>query len=193
MSEYDIGRLIFLIVLGCAVTFWFFAHHRQSMNRTLQYAVVWGLLFLGVIAGVGLWEDVRHQILPRQAVFEDQGRVAVPKSRDGHFYLTLDVNGAPVNFVVDTGASGVVLSQKDAASTGLPMEELVYLGRAMTANGEVRTAPIRLDTVALGDIVDRNVPAWVNEGDLDKSLLGMAYLQRWDRIEITQGELVLTR
>lgn len=193
MSEYDIGRLIFLIVLGCAVTFWFFANHKQSLNRTLQYAVIWGLLFLGIIAGVGLWEDVRHQILPRQTVFENQGRVEVPKSRDGHFYLTLDVNGAMVNFVVDTGASGVVLSQKDAARTGLPMDELVYLGRAMTANGEVRTAPIRLDTMALGDIVDRNVPAWVNEGDLDKSLLGMAYLQRWDRIEITQGELVLTR
>lgn len=193
MGEYEIGRLIFLIVLGGAVLFWYLAHHRQGLNRTLQYAVVWGLLFLGVIAGVGLWEDVRHQILPRQAVFEDQGRVEVPRSPDGHYYLTLDVNGTPVNFVVDTGASGVVLSQKDAASTGLPMDELVYLGRAITANGEVRTAPIRLDSMALGPIIDRNIPAWVNEGDLDKSLLGMAYLQRWERIEITQGELILTR
>lgn len=193
MSEYDIGRLIFLIVLGGAVVFWFFANNRQSLNRTLQYAVVWGLLFLGLIAAVGLWEDVRHQILPRQAVFEDQGRVEVPKAPDGHFHLTLDVNGTPVEFVVDTGASGVVLSQKDASAVGLPMDELVYLGRALTANGEVRTAPIRLDSMSLGPIVDQNVPAWVNEGDLDTSLLGMAYLQRWDRIEITQGELILTR
>ncbi len=193
MSEYEIGRLIFLIVLGGAVVFWFLASNRQSLNKTLQYAVVWGLIFLGVIAAAGLWDDVRHQVMPRQAVFEDQGRVQVPRSPDGHYYLTLDVNGSSVDFVVDTGASGVVLSQKDAARTGLPMDELVYLGRAMTANGEVRTAPIRLDRVALGGIVDRNVPAWVNEGDLDKSLLGMAYLQRWDRIEITQGELILTR
>lgn len=193
MSEYEGGRLIYLVVLGAAVVFWFFAHNRQSLNRTLQQAVIWSLLFLGVIAAVGLWDDVRQQVLPRQSVFDEQGRVEVPRSADGHYYLTLDVNGTPVNFVVDTGASDVVLSQKDAAATGLPMDELVYLGRALTANGEVRTAPIRLESMALGSIVDRNVPAVVNEGDLDRSLLGMSYLQRWDRIEISQGGLILTR
>ncbi len=193
MSENDIGRLIFLIILGGAIVFWFLAQNRSSINRTLQQAVIWALLFLGVIAGYGLWADVRHTIMPRQAIFEEQGRVAVPRSPDGHYYLTLDVNGASVDFVVDTGATGVVLSQQDAERMGLEMDALVYMGRAMTANGEVRTAPIRLDSMALGPIVDHNVPAWVNEGDLDQSLLGMAYLQRWDRIEITQGELILTR
>ena len=193
MNDFDIGRLIFLIVLGAAVVFWFFAHHRQSVNKTLQQAVVWGLLFLGVIAGYGLWQDVRDDILPRQAVFDEQGRVEVPLSPDGHYYLTLDVNGAPIEFVVDTGASGIVLSQKDAAATGLPMNELVYLGRALTANGEVRTAPVRLDSMALGSIVDYDVSAVVNEGDLDRSLLGMDYLRYWDRIEITQNALILTR
>ena len=193
MNDFDIGRLIFLIVLGAAVVFWFFAHHRQSVNKTLQQAVVWGLLFLGVIAGYGLWQDVRDDILPRQAVFDEQGRVEVPMSPDGHYYLTLDVNGAPIEFVVDTGASGIVLSQKDAAATGLPMNELVYLGRALTANGEVRTAPVRLDSMALGSIVDYDVSAVVNEGDLDRSLLGMDYLRYWDRIEITQNALILTR
>lgn len=193
MSENDIGRLIFLCLLGGALIFSLFASARSNMNKTLQHAVIWSLLFLGVIAGIGLWEDVRDQIMPRQAVFSEQGRVEVPRSPDGHYYLTLDVNGAPIDFVIDTGATGVVLSQKDAARTGLPMEQLVYLGRAMTANGEVRTAPVRLDVMALGTIVDTNVPAWVNEGDLDRSLLGMDYLQRWERIEITQGELILSR
>ncbi|MFY9211475.1 MAG: TIGR02281 family clan AA aspartic protease [Aestuariivita sp.] len=193
MSENEIGRLIFLCLLGGALIFSLFASARSNMNKTLQHAVIWALLFLGVIAGIGLWEDVRDQIMPRQAVFSEQGRVEVPRSPDGHYYLTLDVNGAPIDFVIDTGATGVVLSQKDAARTGLPMEQLVYLGRAMTANGEVRTAPVRLDVMALGTIVDTNVPAWVNEGDLDRSLLGMDYLQRWERIEITQGELILSR
>jgi aspartyl protease family protein len=105
----------------------------------------------------------------------------------------LEVNGTPVEFVVDTGATGVVLSQRDADRVGLDAANLVYLGRAMTANGEVRTAPVRLDSMALGGIVDRNIPAWVNEGALDTSLLGMTYLQRWTRIEIAQDELILTR
>ena len=66
-------------------------------------------------------------------------------------------------------------------------------GRAMTAHGEVRTAPVRLDSVELGPVLDRNVRAWVNEGEMDKSLLGMSYLQRWNRIEITGNALVLSR
>jgi aspartyl protease family protein len=193
MSGYDVENLVYLVILGALIAGFFFVQNRQSLNRTLQHGVLWGLIFLGVIAGYGLWQDVERQLMPRQAVFAEQGRVVVPRSPDGHYHLTLDVNGAPVHFVVDTGASGVVLSQKDAETAGLPMEELVYLGRAMTANGEVRTAPIRLDTIALGGIVDAHVPAWVNSGDLDTSLLGMAYLQRWEKIEITRGELILTR
>ena len=193
MGEYETGRLIYLILLLCALLFWFFSANRQTLNRTLQQAVAWALIFLGVIAGFGLWEDVKHQLVPRQAVFEDEGRVVVPRSPDGHYYLTLDINGAPVDFVVDTGASGVVLSKADAARAGLPMDDLVYLGRAMTANGEVRTAPVRLDSMGLSGIVDRNVPAFVNDGEMDQSLLGMTYLQRWEKIEISQGELVLSR
>ena len=193
MSEFEIGRLIFLIVLLGAVVFWFIAHHRQGVNRMLQQAVAWALIFLGVIAAAGLWGDIRREILPRQAIFAETGRVAVPRAPNGHYYLTLDVNGAPIDFVIDTGASGIVLSSGDAEAAGLDMSRLAYLGRAMTANGEVRTAPVRLDRIALGPFVDTDVVAFVNAGALEQSLLGMSYLQRWDRIEITGGELVLTR
>ena len=117
----------------------------------------------------------------------------MPRARDGHYYLTLQINGNPIRFVVDTGATEMVLTQADAARVGLDLDSLNYLGRANTANGEVRTAFVRLDQVALGGIVDQNVPAVVNEGEMEGSLLGMGYLQRWGRIEIAGGELVLTR
>ena len=95
--------------------------------------------------------------------------------------------------MIDTGASDVVLTQSDASQIGLNPNSLNYFGRAMTANGEVRTAPVELETVALGDVVDKNVTAWVNQGDQDQSLLGMAYLQRWSHIEIGNNSLILTR
>ena len=82
---------------------------------------------------------------------------------------------------------------KDADKLGLNPNELTYFGRALTANGEVRTAPVRLDTVAIGPYNDRNLPAVVNAGDLGQSLLGMNYLQRWSRIEISDGTLTLSR
>jgi aspartyl protease family protein len=47
--------------------------------------------------------------------------------------------------------------------------------------------------VTLGDVTDRDVSAVVNEGEMSQSLMGMGYLQRWGRIEIAGGELILTR
>lgn len=193
MDTMDYGNLAYLVLLGAVVVFWFFVQNRQSLGKTAQQALVWGLIFLGVIAAVGLWDDIRNTVRPAQAVFADQGRVEVPRAPDGHYYLTLDLNGNPVEFVIDTGATNVVLSRDDAARAGIDPEGLNYVGRAMTANGEVRTAPVRLDRVSMGPIVDENVRAWVNEGDMPMSLLGMDYLQRWSRIEIARGALVLER
>lgn len=117
----------------------------------------------------------------------------MPRGNDGHYHLTLDVNGTAIDFVIDTGASQVVLSQRDAARIGINADALNYSGAASTANGVVRTAPVVLDQVTLGGITDRGVAAVVNGGDMESSLLGMTYLGLYDRIEISNGELVLNR
>ena len=98
-----------------------------------------------------------------------------------------------MRFVLDTGATSLVLTQEDARTAGLDPEELQYYNRAMTANGEVRTAPVRLDAITLGSVTDANVAAVVNEGEMSNSLMGMTYLQRWGRIEIANDTLTLSR
>ncbi len=193
MTSFEFGNVIYLVVLLAAVTFWFFAQNRNSLGKTMQHALSWGLLFIGVIAAVGLWEDIRTTVRPTQAVFEDAGRIEIPRSPDSHYYLTLDINGAPVLFVVDTGASDMVLTQKDAARAGLDPSNLPYVGRAFTANGMVRTASVTLDEVRLGKMVDTRVSASVNEGDMTQSLLGMRYLQRFSQITIAGNKLILIR
>ncbi|MBY6055081.1 TIGR02281 family clan AA aspartic protease [Leisingera daeponensis] len=193
MGEFETGRFIYLIILLVAVGSWFFVQNRQSIGKTLQMFAVWGFIFLVVIASYGLWEDIRQTVRPQQSVAIDAGRVEVPRSPDGHYYLTLEVNGAPVQFLVDTGASQVVLNERDATSAGIDTGSLAYLGRASTANGEVRTASVWVDEISLGGITDKNVRVWVNQGELEQSLLGMGYLQRWSSIEIRNGALVLTR
>ncbi|MDW3222120.1 MAG: TIGR02281 family clan AA aspartic protease [Paracoccaceae bacterium] len=193
MDSYDTGSLIYLILLGAMVCAWFFTQNRQSMNKTLQQAALWGFIFLGAIAAYGLWDDISQTVRPQQAVFAEQGKIIVPRSPDGHYYLAAEVNGAQIQFVVDTGATEIVLTQADATAAGLHPEDLNFVGRAMTANGEVRTAPVRLDTVQLGPATDRHVTAVVNGGEMSQSLLGMTYLQRWGKIEISGGQLTLTR
>ncbi|WP_291731120.1 TIGR02281 family clan AA aspartic protease [Leisingera sp. F5] len=193
MGEFEIGRVIYLVALLVAVGSWVFVQNRQSIGKTLQMFAVWGFIFLGVIASYGLWEDIRQTVRPQQSVAVEAGRVEVPRAPDGHYYLTLEVNGAAVPFLVDTGASEVVLNARDAERAGIDTDTLAYLGRARTANGEVRTASVWIEEMSLGGITDTDVRVWVNQGELEQSLLGMGYLQRWSSIEIRNGALVLTR
>ncbi len=193
MTADDTGRLIYLALLGIGIAGWFFIQGREGIGKTLQHAMVWGFLFVGVVAAYGLWNDIQRAASRDQISQIGTGQIAVPRQQNGHYYLTLLINDAPVRFVVDTGASEMVLTADDARRVGLDTSKLGYFGRANTANGMVRTAPVELGKVTLGDVTDTNVAAVVNEGEMRESLLGMGYLQRWGRIEIANGELILTR
>lgn len=161
-------------------------------SKTFRNAMVWVLIFGGVMLGVGMWDDISRDLNQQQTTFTD-ARIEVPKGADNHFRLTLQINGVDVEFLVDTGASQVVLTQRDAARVGLDPDNLPYIDTAMTANGEVATAPVRLDRVDLGDIRDTRVRASVNSGQMESSLLGMSYLGRFESIEIRQDTLILNR
>ncbi|SLN36638.1 hypothetical protein TRL7639_01786 [Falsiruegeria litorea R37] len=187
------ARLGYLGLLGAAVLMWFVTQNRQSLGKTMQQALVWVFIFIGVIAVIGLWEDIRNTTAPTGRMTTTDNSVVVPRAQDGHYYLQLLVNDKPVDFLVDTGASQIVLSQDDATRIGIELNDLNYFGRALTANGEVRTAPTTLNTVVLGPFEDRELTAWVNEGEMDQSLLGMEYLQRFSSLEITSQALTLAR
>ncbi|HBS48700.1 MAG TPA: TIGR02281 family clan AA aspartic protease [Rhodobacteraceae bacterium] len=193
MTSWEIGNLAYLVLLGAVLAFWFFVSNRQSLGRTVKQAAAWGFIFLGTIAVIGLWDDIRSTVRPMQSINTETGQITLPRAPDGHYYATLQVNGAPVRFLVDTGASEIVLTAEDATRAGLDLDTLAYTGRAMTANGMVRTAPVTLDEIALGPVTDRDLRAFVNEGEMDHSLLGMTYLRRWERIEITNDGLILSR
>lgn len=117
----------------------------------------------------------------------------MPRSPDGHYHLTLDVNGTPLRFIVDTGATDIVLSREDALRVGIDPTTLRFFGRAVTANGTVQTARVTLESVTLGPHTDHNVPARVNGGSMTGSLLGMGYLERFQRVEISRDRLTLMR
>lgn len=193
MTGDQTASLIYLALIGAVIALSHLVANRSNLGRVARQAALWGLIFLGTIAAVGLWPTIRDTVVPRQAVLQDGRQITVPMSADGHFYLSLDLNRVPVRFVVDTGATDMVLSAQDAARIGLDPATLIYSGRAMTANGMVETAPVRIDTVALGPVVDEGLRAVVNRGELAESLLGMSYLRRFSRLEIAEGRLLLER
>lgn len=107
---------------------------------------------------------------------------------DGHFYADAEVNGTTIRFVVDTGASVVVLSPADARRAGiqLPAERSMAMG----VGGPVEVAPVTIERLSVGGIEARGVQGAVAE-QLPVSLLGQSYLQRLSAVEIRGDTMVL--
>jgi len=193
LSGDQIASLTYLLLLATVLGGYFLVSNRQNLSKLARHAALWLFIFLGAIVAVGLWTDIRDDILPRQSVAMEGRVIEVPRAQDGHYYLTLEIDGTPVRFVVDTGATEMVLSFEDARRAGIDTDLLMFTGRAMTANGMVETAPVRLERVTLGGVTDQGVRAVVNSGAMSESLLGMGYLDRFDRLEISGGRLILER
>lgn len=194
MNSDQIAQLIYLSVLLLVIGGYFVAASRTNLPRFLQQGAIWVFIFVGAVTVAGLWGDIQSTGA-RQSVVQNDGQTVIttPRAPDGHYYLTLVINDVALPFVVDTGATDLVLSMADAARVGLDVENLAFLGVANTANGQTRTATVRLEEVRLGDVTDRSVRAVVNQGEMNGSLLGMNYLQKYGRIEIAGNALTLTR
>ena len=189
MDGETLARIAYLAIILVALGGWVMVEFRQRMGQALRMGLAWGLIFIGMMAGYGLWSDIRRDAMPMQMVSE-AGAIEVPIAPDGHYYLTLMINGTAVPFMVDTGASGMVLSMEDAERLGIERESLQFLGEAMTANGVVRTAMVTLPLVELGPFRNEDFRAYVTEGEMPGSLLGMDYLGQF-RMEFAGGTLFL--
>jgi aspartyl protease family protein len=116
---------------------------------------------------------------------------AVPKAGDGHYWVEALVNEKAVRFLVDTGATTVALTPADAQRLGFNAGNLVYDQKVTTANGQTLGAHVTLVTVGIGQSEVQNVDAIVIRDGLSTSLLGMSYLGRLSRIDVTPSSLIL--
>lgn len=190
MPSEDIARFVYLGLLLAAIAGWVVVEYRQRMGQALRVALAWGLIIIGLMAGYGMWTDIRSNVAMDASVQGD--RITIPRAPDGHYYLRLEVNESSVLFMIDTGATNIVLSHKDADTLGIDMSNLRFLGQAATANGVVRTARVQLDQLVLGPYTDRDVTAYVTEGEMEGSLLGMDYLGLF-AIQIAGNQMILSR
>ena len=118
--------------------------------------------------------------------------VELRANRQGHYETSIEINGRTVAAMVDTGATEVALTYEDARNAGIFLRDADFTGRASTANGIARIAPVMLERVELGSIIVRNVRANVAEpGAMRTNLLGMSFLQRLQKFEIRSGTLLL--
>ena len=107
---------------------------------------------------------------------------------DGHFYADAQVNGTTIHFLVDTGASMVVLTRQDAQRAGIQLPTARAM--AMGVGGPIEVIPVTLARIAVGGIEARGSEAAIAD-ETPVSLLGQSYLQRVGSVEIRGDTMVL--
>jgi len=124
----------------------------------------------------------------------DGGTVTLTANPLGHFNIVAEINGMPVDMMADTGATYVALTFKTALSLGLEPSALPFNRETDTANGVTAVAPVTLDEMRVSGIVVRNVEAVVTRpGGLSQNLLGMSFINRLSRFEMSGRRLTLTK
>lgn len=118
--------------------------------------------------------------------------VEIRAGAGGHFETTAYINGRAIEVMVDTGATMVAMPYEAAEAAGIFLRDSDFTQRVQTANGMARVATVTIDTVAIDDIMVRNVRAAVTEpGKLKTTLLGMSFLGRLSKAEMSRGVLTL--
>lgn len=130
----------------------------------------------------------------RENVIYASGATAViTKEADGHYWTTAYVNSMPVRFLVDTGATAVVLNASDARSIGVNPDDLPRRARVTTANGKADAGVVTLGSVRVGGLEAEDIDAVVMDDTLEHSLLGMSFLNRFEHWEATRDSIVIRR
>ncbi len=198
LPSANFGALVYwgalLVFLGGSALVMF----RRRFAQALIAVFVWVALALILVVGYAYRFELRNvtdrviaELLPGHVI--TRGRtVEVARAFNGDFDVHAEINNARVAMVLDTGASSVVLTREDAKAAGLPLEVLAYTVNVDTANGRTRAAPVVLDRIAIGGLVERSVEALVAQpGQLRTSLLGMSFLNRLQSWEVRGDRLLL--
>ena len=185
-------------ILGLVIAgFW--RQFAAAPGRNLQALLLWCGLGLACVVGYAYREPLQEiqasvmgALRPGTPTIGPGGTVTITRRSDGAFGIDARVNGRPQSFAFDTGASAVVLTAESAEALGIQPEPGAFTTRVSTANGVAYAAPAFLDSIAIGSITERRVPALVaRPGALEDNLLGQSFLTRLAGYEVRGDRLIL--
>lgn len=195
LSTGEKGALVSMVGFGVLILMNLIPRLRQiGLSQTLKMSLSWIVIFGGLILIVSQWPAIRGAVdpaSPRTTTGVSGEELLLTAREDGHFYARAAVNGETVLFMVDTGATDIVLTMATAERLGFAQNQLRFDGVAETANGAVRTAGVRLGELSIGPVTLRDVPASVNEGALTNNLLGMRFLRALSSWRVEGDTLIL--
>ncbi|MEM8702432.1 MAG: TIGR02281 family clan AA aspartic protease [Pseudomonadota bacterium] len=190
------------IVALSALAFVFLASFifgQPKIREIVQGTLFWGGLCALLVVGYTYRTDlvqagyrVLGALAPGLAVTQPDGSILIVRDATGHFVLDGRVNGTRTHFLLDTGASAVVLTYDDARRAGFDPDTLSFTVPVSTANGRAMVAPILIETLTVGDHSLRNIRGFVaRDGALSGNLFGLTALDKLRSWRIEGDRLIM--
>jgi aspartyl protease family protein len=198
-SRDDLAWLFRGVVLLAILSTGILTADQIRWGEKARHAAIWlgiaAVLVLGFsyrdeLQGVGL--RVRSEFASSYPVASGAHELVVTQGDDGGFHVMAQVNGRPVRFLIDTGATDTVLSPDDARRLGVDTATLKFDQVAETANGAGYGARFMVDELAVGRIRFTDVPVLINRAPMSASLLGLTFLQRLESFQVKGQKLYMT-
>jgi aspartyl protease family protein len=170
---------------------------KLPLGKAIKMALTWVAIF-GAMFVLFLFKDEGREVWRRATaeISGDTGQVdgttvRLKREEDGHYWVRAAVNGVPVRFMIDSGATTTTLSQESARSAGVaPSAGFPVL--VETANGTVELQRARIERLAVGTIVQNDAAVLIgSEGLGDTNLLGMSFLSSLKSWRVEGATLIL--
>jgi aspartyl protease family protein len=193
-DPYLVRTLGVLVLLSTSLLF----VRQFNLKRTARNVLIWvaagGVLVIGFSFQNELQElglRLRSNLVPGYPVQTADHELTLSEGEGGHFQVYGSVNGTRIAFMIDTGATDIVLDPSDAKRLGMDLDRLTFDRAFGSANGIGYGAKTMVASLAVGPIQFSNVEVSVNKTQIGTSLLGMAFLKRLKSYSVSGGKLIL--
>lgn len=198
ISSHEWSNVIYILIL-VALLIMGFSRKDLPIKKIFEFTGLWivfALVALVLYSYRFEFFEVKDRVLsdlfPSKAINKNHKQLVLNIAQDGHYYLNVKIKNNEVRFMIDTGASDVVIDEKIALKLGYDLKKINYDKVFQTANGQSYGASIYFDEVDVSGIKFYNVQASITNSDLVIPLLGMSFLQKFYKYEFFRDKLILT-
>lgn len=197
-SNTDKFNVMYYLIFVAMISGGLVARFRGNISGAVKHSLIWLAGFIALVLLYSFRNDliiakerILSELIPSRATITREGVLKFNISSDGHFYINTLTNEKPIRFMLDTGASDVVIPPHIAQALGFDNDKLNFTKIYNTANGQGRGAPIIIKTMQIGNYNFNDIKASVNETEMDSPLLGMSFLEKLSGYEVENGVLSL--
>lgn len=193
-DPYQIRLLGMLALVSTGLLFVREINLKQTVRSVLIWVAAGGVLIIGFSFQhelTDVWQRLRSNLVPDYPVATAPDEMVLSEDEGGSYHVYGTINGQKLRFLIDTGASDIVLSPADARRLGVDFSKLTFDHAYESANGIGHGATATVANLSVGSIHFANVQVAINGADMSSSLLGMAFLKRLKSYSFSGGKLIL--